>query len=195
MPAKVQADLQFFDPRTTHNHFTLDHFYDKATDSYLSLCLFNLVPSCYACNSKFKGSGKLYDKDARNSSPSSTEYSFHDDVTFKLLYHHRRINFKTVKDFNVELDFSKNTLSHEAYVTQLKIRGRYIFYKKEVLRLMQLKEKYPESKIQEMAKAVKMPVDEIRKQVYGSELFESAYDYAPLIKYKRDIARNIKLIP
>jgi hypothetical protein len=33
---------------------TLDHFYDKATYPYLALSFYNLVPSCYACNSQLK---------------------------------------------------------------------------------------------------------------------------------------------
>ena len=36
------------------NGFTLDHFIDKGTYPYLALSLYNLVPSCYTCNSKIK---------------------------------------------------------------------------------------------------------------------------------------------
>ncbi|MEO4054830.1 hypothetical protein [Solibacillus sp. CAU 1738] len=35
---------------------TLDHFYDKAKHPYFAVSLFNLIPSCYTCNSSFKGS-------------------------------------------------------------------------------------------------------------------------------------------
>jgi hypothetical protein len=35
---------------------TIDHFYPKAEYPYLSLSLFNLVPSCYTCNASLKGS-------------------------------------------------------------------------------------------------------------------------------------------
>ncbi|WP_144495531.1 hypothetical protein [Bacillus thuringiensis] len=33
---------------------TLDHFYDKGTYPFLALSFFNLIPSCYACNSSLK---------------------------------------------------------------------------------------------------------------------------------------------
>lgn len=36
------------------NHFTLDHVLPKKEFPFLSLSIFNLVPSCYSCNSKFK---------------------------------------------------------------------------------------------------------------------------------------------
>jgi hypothetical protein len=34
---------------------TLEHYYPKAKYPHLSLSFFNLIPSCYICNSKFKG--------------------------------------------------------------------------------------------------------------------------------------------
>jgi hypothetical protein len=41
---------------------TLDHYYSKATYSFLSVSLNNLVPSCYACNSSLKGSIDFFGK-------------------------------------------------------------------------------------------------------------------------------------
>ncbi|MDN3582112.1 hypothetical protein [Mucilaginibacter flavus] len=195
MPISVQKDLLAFDESGTHNHFTLDHFYLKKTFPYLSLCLFNFVPSCYACNSKFKGEGKLYDTDATYSSPSSPHYSFHKDVTFKLWYHQKNKSIKKQDDYAIELDFSNNQASHEAFISQLKIRGRYAFHKKEALRLIKLSVDYPDTRIKEMADAIGMSFAEVKKQVFGRELFESEFDHHPLVKYKRDIARNIKIIP
>ena len=37
----------------------LDHFYPKEKYPYLALSLYNLVPSCYYCNSNFKGSKEV----------------------------------------------------------------------------------------------------------------------------------------
>jgi hypothetical protein len=39
---------------------TLDHFYTKSKYPYLALSLFNLVPSCYVCNSSLKGETDFY---------------------------------------------------------------------------------------------------------------------------------------
>lgn len=39
---------------------TLDHFYPKHLYPYLALSLFNLVPSCYACNSSLKGTSDFF---------------------------------------------------------------------------------------------------------------------------------------
>lgn len=37
---------------------TLEHYYPKSKYPHLSLSFYNLVPSCYVCNTKFKGSEK-----------------------------------------------------------------------------------------------------------------------------------------
>ncbi|QSB09095.1 hypothetical protein JTI58_19070 [Lysinibacillus fusiformis] len=34
---------------------TLDHFYNKSKYPYFALSIYNLIPSCYVCNSSFKG--------------------------------------------------------------------------------------------------------------------------------------------
>lgn len=42
---------------------TLDHFYPKAKYPFLALSFYNLIPSCYFCNSSLKGGEKDEDKD------------------------------------------------------------------------------------------------------------------------------------
>lgn len=37
---------------------TLEHYYPKSKYPHLSLSFYNLIPSCYVCNTKFKGSEK-----------------------------------------------------------------------------------------------------------------------------------------
>lgn len=46
--------------RTFNTIATLEHYYPKAKYPHLSLSFYNLIPSCYICNSKFKGSDKKY---------------------------------------------------------------------------------------------------------------------------------------
>ena len=41
---------------------TLDHYYPKARYPYLGLSVFNLVPSCYTCNSQLKGVKNFYEE-------------------------------------------------------------------------------------------------------------------------------------
>lgn len=39
----------------------LDHFYIKSVYPYLALCVYNFVPSCQICNSRFKGDMDFYE--------------------------------------------------------------------------------------------------------------------------------------
>ena len=39
----------------------LDHFYAKSIYPYLALCVYNFVPSCQICNSRFKGDVDFYE--------------------------------------------------------------------------------------------------------------------------------------
>lgn len=41
---------------------TLDHYYPKSIYPYLALSIFNLVPSCYTCNSQLKGVKNFYEE-------------------------------------------------------------------------------------------------------------------------------------
>ena len=43
------------DSKTKSFRPTLDHFYPKGEYPYLSLSIYNLIPSCYICNSSLKG--------------------------------------------------------------------------------------------------------------------------------------------
>jgi hypothetical protein len=190
----ITKSLSKFIRAKTHNHFTLDHFYYKKKHLYLSLCLYNFVPSCFVCNTKFKKTGNPYIGSALNSSPSSDLFSFHDDVQFRIFFHKNDKSVKSVDDFSVDLDVSNNHASHNAYIKLFKIHGRYFYFKKEALRLMELKVKYPDSKIKEMAEKVGVSIDEMKKQIFGQELFDTAFDQTSLVKYKRDIAKNISLI-
>ena len=69
---------KFNTSKKTKNGFTLDHFIDKGTNPYLALSLYNLVPSCYTCNSKVKTIHSISDV-----APTSQRFDFDEKVKFK----------------------------------------------------------------------------------------------------------------
>ena len=97
-------------------------------------------------------------------------------------------------DFSVELDISANHDSHAQYLSLLKLRGRYHHYKKVALRQIEKRKEYPNSKITELAQEMGLSSDELKKTIFGEELFDRVYDQSSLIKYKRDIAANINIL-
>lgn len=179
---------------STHNHFTLDHFYHQAKHDYIRLCLYNFIPCCYACNSKFKKAKKIYTSSSLLSSPTSATFSFHNDVSFKLYLTVADHDVKDLNDFRVDLVAVNNSDIHAEFIRVLKLQGRYFHHKREALRLLKLKIEYPDSVVQNLADSLGKSPDELKKQLFGAELYDTDYDNSSLVKFKRDIARDIKLI-
>lgn len=76
----------------------LDHYYAKALYPYLALSLYNLIPSCYVCNSSFKGDIDFYKDEAIY----PYEEEFLNLATFKTDF-----NDKTPYDYKYLLGLSK----------------------------------------------------------------------------------------
>ncbi|HFU75070.1 MAG TPA: hypothetical protein ENK66_02385 [Arcobacter sp.] len=165
------------------SHFTLDHFLPKANCPILALSLYNFVPSCYSCNSKFKQSEVLLKS---HLSPTSKDFSVNYEVKFKLFFAENR------RDFNLIMKHPKNK-GYEDYIKIFKLKGRYTFHKGEVRELLIKKRKYPQSRIDEMAKAIKIPRGQIRKDIFGKELFENDSG-GSMSKLKRDIAKDMGIL-
>jgi hypothetical protein len=194
IPAKLIDNLYHLNAKEKNNLFTLDHVLDKATYPYAALSLYNFVPCCYGCNSKFKGSEPLIRMNA-NISPTSKGFTFSKWVKFKLFFPlefgktYRDI--KTTKDFVLDFKINKNNDDFENYLKVFKLRPRYVFHKREVLDLIELRKAYSESQINEIAKIAKRTALEVKKNIFGLELFENEAESKSLTKLRRDIAIDI----
>lgn len=139
-------------------HFDLDHVLDKGRCPILALSLFNLVPSCQVCNGpKIKGKRLLY-KDGRlrkKLSPSSLKYDFEDKVIIEVLNtkgNSSTVDFESrMNEFEVRFNTSKDT-DYEEEVKAFHLNERYNYHKCEALRLLDLKERYTDARIMEMAR-------------------------------------------
>lgn len=176
----------------THNHFTLDHVLPQNDNKFYSLCLYNLVPCCYSCNSKFK---KKLNFDGYNSLerviPTSENYSLNRDLDFVLYYSGSLENIKTKSDFIIDTKELNNNPHVAKYLEIFKVKGRYTYHKNKALRLIENKNNYPDSMIKEISLTTGLSLSEIRKLVFGNELFDLQLTDEPFTKFKRDIARNI----
>lgn len=184
--------LKNMDISSTQNHFTLDHVLDKSTYPIFSLCLYNLVPSCYSCNCKFKGSKDILNGGNLSSlSPTSSDFNLNDVLRFRVLFHNRKSihTAKSSKDFLIDLGHHNQDIDH--YRRMFKLVGRYTFHKDEIVELIDKKRKYSDSKILELSRQLKVPVADLRKDIFGRELFEGSLEDKSLTKFKRDIAKNI----
>ena len=170
------------------NHFTLDHVIDKATNPIVALSLFNFVPSCYSCNSKFKISKQFTKVVAdKYKSPTDSDFNFNEDVKLKVLYTSGKnsLNINSVDDFEINFDDSKHLF--EDYINIFKLKERYRFHKNIALELLTKKKNYSDSRVDEISRIIGISKEEIKKDLFGKEVFEGELQEKPFTKLKRDI--------
>lgn len=182
------------------NHFTLDHFIPKVKYPYFALSLYNLIPSCYACNSKFKGVMEFKDiNNLKFISPSSKSNSLFEGMEFKLYFNVPGVYFKSkiknvnlLDDIRVDIENSGGINEFDTYLDMFKIKGRYVYHKKESLKLLQKRKSYSDSEIIEIAKISGRDITDIKSDIFGSVIFNDEDE--PFAKYKRDIAKQLRII-
>lgn len=176
----------------THNHFTLDHFIPQNTFRFYSLCLYNLIPCCYSCNSKFKKVNKFsWNEDWKYVCPSSKDYCLPEHLQFKVLFLKALPDVSSVSDFRIQIKIKAHENYIQSYLKMLKIPGRYVYHKFQILQLIKKKVKYSESKIDELSKQTGISAKKIRSIIFGKELFYQKKTTVQLSKFKRDIAKSI----
>lgn len=191
--SKIKDNLEERLVNREYDHFTLDHVLNKANHPLTALSLYNFVPSCYACNCKFKGSDHLL-KSPQDTylSPTSSDFTVETAMSFKLLLNGSSLGTITSKsDFDVTVDFPDGNSKFEDYLSTFKLKGRYSFHKNEALLLIKKKQRYSQSRIEEIARDTGIPAQKIKEDLYGKELFDGELATKSLTKYKRDIAKSI----
>lgn len=194
---KLEA-LQHIDFKKQYYHFTLDHVLNKARYPILALSLFNLIPCCYACNSKFKLAQELV-TGAHNAflSPTSEHFSFHEDNSFELFFKANQDEFSHIKstnDFALRLIPKREHTNYNAYIEMFKLNARYKLHKSDVLELVLQRKRYTDTKIKQLSKLVGGSKSTIKKSLFGHEIFESNLSKKPKTKLLQDIAKIIKII-
>jgi hypothetical protein len=197
--AVTLKNIKCMDFNGTANHFTLDHVINKADYPIVALSLFNFVPCCYSCNSKFKRDTTLIDvKDRKQSilSPSSKYYSFHSDNSFRMFYKENKPNLSDIKlesDFAVRLVSNKHHIIYSKYIEAFKLNARYKAHKSDVLDLVKKGQRYNKTKTKQIAKLLDCEEKDVRKDIFGRLLESKETVKYPKSKLIADIARNMDI--
>ena len=171
------------------NGFTLDHYIDKGKYPYLALSLYNLIPSCYTCNSKVKRV-----RSVETLSPASTHFDFDNKVKFKTFMQNRNLLIDCEDDFALLLkeDFSD---IYKQYIDVFELDGRYKYHKYKVIEMINRRKEYPDSRIKELALLTQKTEEEVKQDLFGEYLFEDDNLHKrPLSKLVRDISEELGLI-
>lgn len=177
------------------NGFTLDHLIDKATYPFLALSLFNLIPSCYICNSKLKRDEPLWSNDADmiKLSPSSNQFNFNEKVKFRTFFSGPSLQIKSKKDFDVFLK-EDGAADYEKYIDVFMLDERYAYHKQHILEMIEKRRVYPDSRIEELAKLTKQTTAKVKQDLFGTVLYEDDLSKRSLSKFTKDIAKEMGLL-
>jgi hypothetical protein len=99
---------------------TLDHYYPKGKYPYLALSLYNLVPSCYSCNSSLKTTKDFYRKKHLHPFSDAEAIEFAWDIKS---YLKKMSSGKS--DFQLKLIFDKNNTSAKNSANTFLLKERF----------------------------------------------------------------------
>ncbi|REC46675.1 MULTISPECIES: HNH endonuclease signature motif containing protein [Chryseobacterium] len=174
-----------------NEHFTLDHVLPKNSNAFLSISIFNLVPCCYSCNSKFKLTKEFsINNNLKSIVPSSKDYLFDNLIKFKLKYKGTRV--ENVKDIDVRLLNLSKIENVDEFIAIFRLQSRYNYHKNISYDMIQKRKIYSDSQIEEIAILLKRDEQSVKKDLFGKECFESSNE--PFEKYKQDIAEQLGII-
>ena len=192
--------ISSYDEKTTAD---LDHFYPKSLYPFLALSLYNFIPSCQICNSRFKGN-----KDTRDSIYPYEEGFDELGVKFKTSKEViSEILGERYSDFYVKIDYEnlKNKEDGEKVKNSIENLGLDRVYKKShnqyIQNLLYNIEKYPENYLENCVEMFESNVDK-KKQLeeYFKDIVKEPYrkrieNGEPLAKLTKDILEefNIKI--
>jgi len=169
----------------------LDHFYPKNKYPYLAISLYNLIPVCHTCNHKKKEQKlKIY--------PYQESYNDYVDFSFT-------INSATLEDVDsIDIKYSyKNETKHirkkvNNYHKVLNIKPLYENHKDIVLELIQKKEIYPDSYIDELMKNYSGTIfssrDELMRLITCGYVNDDDINKRPLSKLIKDISEELEFV-
>ena len=146
-------------PRKKNNHFDLDHVLDKGKCPILALSFFNFVPVCPVCNGRIKSTKQVATTtlERKKLSPTNPNYDFEGKVTIWIDHPAGKCSTfgfeKRMNEYELKFDCHKD-LDYQKEIDFFRLVPRYNFHKCEALRLMDLKERYTEARIVEMARLI-----------------------------------------
>ena len=156
----------------------------------MALSLYNLIPSCYVCNSKLK---KTIELDV--SAPNAQSFDFDEKVKFKLYLSPKckDLNIKSKEDIEIPLK-ERYTNKYDKYIKVFKLNNRYQAHKDIVFEMIHNAELYPESRLKELQELTAIPYQQIKKDIFNLLDEDADLSKQPFSKLIQDISEELGLI-
>lgn len=179
---------------------SLDHYYDKDSYPFLSVSIFNLIPCCHICNSKFKHTKNFYNQ--KHLHPY--EDSFNEKAKFSQFFNNvneenkkfsllskERISL-TLKPLDCKDKTTQNTID------TFRLETLYQEHKDIVLELIQKREIYPDSYIDDLFHQYEGTLfknrEDVLRHITGGYIEDKDINKRPLSKLIKDISEELDLI-
>lgn len=174
--------------------YQLDHFYPKSLYPYLSISLFNLIPSCNNCNHlkldkdvNLKENFHLY-----SDKPSMEVFKFSLDDADTIRY----LSGINEEDLNVHFTFTD--AQHKGLVEKhnkiFHIQHIYDTQNDIALDMIWRYQANNNVNIEELSKLLKISENEVKRMLVGNYIDYHDIHKRPLSKYMQDIAKDLKLL-
>ncbi len=167
---------------------TFDHWFPKGKFPLLALSFYNLIPSCTVCNSSVKGSQPLelsevfhpYFRHAHRSKQLNFRFSY-------TLEDHLRAKSKIIK---------RNKFTRDS-IKAMKIEELYSRHEEDIRDLIFLKKAYSAGHLSSLKSLLKMPIrpEEVYRLAFGVHIEDAELVKRPLSKMKKDILKELGIIP
>lgn len=180
------CNRNFVNTRGSNSSAQIDHFYPRSQYPIFALSLYNLVPSCYACN-------HIKREQLISLSPHD-EYNI--DEMFKFSYNINSLDFMyDVNNVNLEIR-TQNMLDRrfEENLNILQLRDAYKIHNRDVQILLKKALIFSETRISELYDEYSELFNsrkEVERLVFGSVMSEHEYKDNVLAKLKNDIIHEL----
>jgi len=168
----------------------LDHFFDKSSYPYIALSVYNLIPSCSTCNQR------------KSSQQKDIIYpyleSFNDNMKFSYKFTNEEVNFFHKDKIQLLFDIKGKNKKVENYLDIFNIKYLYENHKDIVLELIQKREIYPDSYIDELMKNYSGTIfssrDELMRLITCGYVNDEDINKRPLSKLIKDISEELDFV-
>lgn len=167
---------------------TFDHWFPKGQFPLLALSFYNLIPSCNVCNSSIKGPKPLELSEVFH--PYYRHASLAKQLNFRFSYtleDHLRAESKIVNGNKFTRDSIK----------AMKIEELYSRHHDDIRDLIFLKKAYSAGHLSSLQTLLKMKIrpEEVYRLAFGVHLEDAELVNRPLSKMKKDILKELGVIP
>lgn len=185
------------DDKTTAD---LDHFYSQSRYPFLALSLYNFIPSCQICNSRFKLAKDFYLE--KHLYPYEDSFANDAHFTIKENYSGATIDYLLglSTDFEIDIKIDKNAQDTDKLknsIETFRLKEVYQSHTDYVSELIKKSLIYNESKINELCSQYPelfMDKNDVIQLVFSNYISDDDLGKRPLAKLTKDICEELEIL-